>query len=99
MYVKLVVIGFTGGNLNTLFAYARKTQKMPEETEGFRNVKIYHRTVYKGTKAVIFTADDQDYGVILLLEDKDRSTMDKIGSIFFINTTGNRIPLENLVDI
>jgi len=124
-----VVIELSGGVLESLYAYALKTQGVLEETKGLRNIKVSHRTgkpeiqfivkrrealslgftpreiaatlrtAYKGTEVTKFTADDEDYSVILVLEEEDRNTMDKIGSIFFINSAGNRIPLENLVDI
>lgn len=56
------------------------------------------RASFKGTTVTRYSTDEESFDVVLILRDEDRIP-EKFSSIFFINPTGNRIPLENLVDI
>ncbi len=57
------------------------------------------RTAYKGTEVTTFNTDEGDFGILLVLEEEDRNDPAKFGNIFFVNQSGAKIPLENLVDI
>lgn len=57
------------------------------------------RTAYKGTEVTSFSNEDDDYSVLLVLEEEDRNDPAKFGNVFFINRGGNKILLENLVEI
>ncbi|RKX78045.1 MAG: hypothetical protein DRP87_07410 [Spirochaetes bacterium] len=57
------------------------------------------RTAYKGMEVSRYTTEEEDYDVILLLKDEDRNNLDKIKHLFFINPAGNKIPIENVVEI
>ena len=57
------------------------------------------RTAYKGSSVTRFTKGEEDYDVILMLDDKDRSDSNRISHLFVQNRAGMKIPIENVVDI
>ncbi|KGE71951.1 efflux RND transporter permease subunit [Spirochaeta lutea] len=57
------------------------------------------RTAYNGYTATTFTADGQDYDVLLLLREADRNDVERIREITFYNQAGSAIPLENVVEL
>ncbi len=57
------------------------------------------RTAFKGTEVTRYSTDEEDYKVVIVLREEDRNQLDRLGTLFFINPAGTRIPLENLVDV
>ncbi len=64
-----------------------------------REIAAAIRTAYNGTEVSRMTLDEEDYGIVAMLEEEDRNDPEKISGLFFINPAGTKIPLENLVDI
>ena len=62
-------------------------------------IAVTMRTAYKGTEVTGFSNEEGDYSVLLVLEEEDRNNPAKFGNVFFVNRAGNKIPLENLVEI
>jgi HAE1 family hydrophobic/amphiphilic exporter-1 len=46
-----------------------------------------------------YTAQDEGYDVVVMLESEDRGSVDAVRELFFVNRSGTRIPLENVVDL
>jgi HAE1 family hydrophobic/amphiphilic exporter-1 len=57
------------------------------------------RTAYKGSQVSSFTSREDKYDVYLLLGDEDRNSLEEMRKLFFVNPAGERIPLENVVDL
>lgn len=57
------------------------------------------RTAYNGTVVSRFSTDDDDYDVVMLLQESDRDSLERMSSLFFVNQSGTRIPLENVVEL
>ncbi len=57
------------------------------------------RTAFKGTVVSTFQKGEESYDILLTLSDRDKSSIEKIKNLFFINPVGKKIPLENVVDI
>jgi HAE1 family hydrophobic/amphiphilic exporter-1 len=57
------------------------------------------RTAYKGTTVTLFQTEEKNYDVVVMLKDEDRNSEERIKNLFFINPEGNKIPLENVVEI
>lgn len=55
------------------------------------------RTAYSGTAVSRYTAQDDGYDVVVILEPEDRSSLNDVRDLFFVNQAGARIPLENVV--
>jgi HAE1 family hydrophobic/amphiphilic exporter-1 len=56
------------------------------------------RAAYKGVTVSRYSEDEESYDVVVILREEDQNP-DRFSSLYFINPTGARIPLENLVDI
>ncbi|MBN1409721.1 MAG: efflux RND transporter permease subunit [Spirochaetales bacterium] len=57
------------------------------------------RAAYKGVEVSRYKQGDNDYDVMVLLEDRDRNDINRISRLFLINRAGVKIPIENVVDI
>jgi HAE1 family hydrophobic/amphiphilic exporter-1 len=56
------------------------------------------RAAYKGAEVTRYTTSDDDYSVVVILAEDDRR-IDRLGSLFLVSPRGQKILLENLVDI
>jgi len=57
------------------------------------------RTAYKGSEVSTFSSDGEKYQVFLLLGEEDRNSLEEMAKLFFVNPAGERIPLENVVEL
>lgn len=57
------------------------------------------RTAYNGTTVSRFRAGEDTYDVQVILRGEDRSTLESLSSLFFVNRAGARIPLENVATV
>ncbi|MBU8914182.1 MAG: efflux RND transporter permease subunit [Spirochaetales bacterium] len=57
------------------------------------------RTAYSGTTVSLFSTNEGEFDVILVLRDEDRNDLSRISSLFFVTRGGASIPLENVVDV
>ena len=57
------------------------------------------RTAYKGTRVSSFSRGEDKYDVHLLLADEDRNSLERMSKLFLVNPAGERIPLENVVEL
>ncbi|MFW5802020.1 MAG: efflux RND transporter permease subunit, partial [Spirochaeta sp.] len=57
------------------------------------------RTLYNGTQVSSYSGDDGDLDVYVIMRDEDRGNLDRVGSLYFMNRNGTRIPLESVVDV
>lgn len=57
------------------------------------------RTAYNGSVVSLFSANENEYDVILVLRDEDRNDLSRIDDLFFVTRAGVRVPLENVVDV
>ncbi|AFG36206.1 efflux RND transporter permease subunit [Spirochaeta africana] len=57
------------------------------------------RTAYNGTEVSRFTGDERDVDVFVILRDEDRTDLERITGLYFINRAGDRIPLESVVEV
>lgn len=62
-------------------------------------IAVTIRTAYKGSSVSRFIKEENDYDVILLLDDKDRNDLNRISNLFVKNSAGTKIPIENVVEI
>ncbi|UCF98581.1 MAG: efflux RND transporter permease subunit [Spirochaetaceae bacterium] len=57
------------------------------------------RTAYKGSKVSTFRGGDDKYDVYVILREEDRDSLKGIQKLFFVNSLGEAIPLENVVEV
>ena len=57
------------------------------------------RTAYRGSKVSTFRTRDEEYDVYLILDEKDRNSLEGIQRLFFVNPLGHTIALENVVEV
>lgn len=57
------------------------------------------RTAYKGTRVSTYREAGDSYDVYLILEEGDRQDLERLRTLFFINPAGEKIPLENVVQV
>jgi HAE1 family hydrophobic/amphiphilic exporter-1 len=64
-----------------------------------REIALTIRTAYRGSTVTRFRQGEEEYDVVVLLSDKDRNNLDRMKNLFFINSSGTKILLENVVQI
>jgi len=57
------------------------------------------RTAYKGSRVSTYRGGEDKYDVYVILADADRNSLKGIQKLFFVNPSGVKIPLENVVDV
>ena len=57
------------------------------------------RTAFKGSRVSHYRSGEDDYDVILSLQESDKQSRQQLGKLFFINRSGTKVPIENVVDI
>jgi HAE1 family hydrophobic/amphiphilic exporter-1 len=57
------------------------------------------RTAFKGTEVSSYKEGQEKYDVYLILQEKDRNSLKELGKLFFVNPAGDKIPLENVVEV
>jgi HAE1 family hydrophobic/amphiphilic exporter-1 len=57
------------------------------------------RTAYKGTQVSTYREEAGSYEVYLILDEADRQSLAELRRLFFVNPAGEKIPLENVVEI
>lgn len=93
-------------NVRTSFQRGRPELQLVirrEEAAGLgitaREIATTIRAAYSGVTVSTFSAEEEDYDIVVGLQDADRNDREQMQSLFFINQQGSRIPLENVVDI
>ena len=62
-------------------------------------IAVTLRTAYNGSEVSRYTSGESDYDVYVILRDEDRGDLDRVSSLYFMNRTGERIPLETVVEV
>jgi HAE1 family hydrophobic/amphiphilic exporter-1 len=62
-------------------------------------IAVTLRMAFTGMEASKYQSSEGDFPVYVILDDKDRSSIEKLKKLFFINRAGARIPLETVVDV
>jgi HAE1 family hydrophobic/amphiphilic exporter-1 len=57
------------------------------------------RSAYKGSVVSSFSSGGEKYDVYVLLDDADRNSLTQMRKLFLLNPAGERIPLENVVEL
>lgn len=64
-----------------------------------REIATTIRAAYNGVDVTTFRTEDGEYDVMVILEESDRTDLDRVRNLFLVNRAGELIPMENLVDI
>lgn len=62
-----------------------------------REIATAIRAAYNGVEVTTYTAGDDDYEVLVLLDEEGRSDPANVNNLFLVNASGTRIPMPNLV--
>jgi hydrophobic/amphiphilic exporter-1 (mainly G- bacteria), HAE1 family len=62
-----------------------------------REIATAIRAAYNGVEVTTYTAGDDAYDVIVLLDEDGRSDPANVNNLFLVNASGTRIPMPNLV--
>lgn len=57
------------------------------------------RAAYNGVTVSRYSAEEDDYDVVVILDPEDRNDLSRINSLFFMSPSGARIPIENVVEM
>jgi len=57
------------------------------------------RAAYKGMTVSRYQQGGDSWDVVVMLRDRDRNSLSRLGSLFLVTRAGTRVPLENVVDI
>ncbi|AHC13474.1 efflux RND transporter permease subunit [Salinispira pacifica] len=57
------------------------------------------RAAYNGQTVSRFSRDGDDLDVVIILNEEDRNSLDKMTNLTFVNQAGTPIPLENVIEI
>jgi HAE1 family hydrophobic/amphiphilic exporter-1 len=62
-----------------------------------REIATVLRVAFNGVDVSTFSTDSDDYDIVVILDEADRSSLDAVSRLFVQSPRGDQVPLENLV--